>query len=396
MRGMCIFCLCMMVLSSEALVIDNFETKGGWEPMSSEGCEIQVTADRLNAKEGQTSLLLKAEFSESCNQKECFAAITREAPDLSDYAFLRLWVKKEVSQNAAFGIHLKAGEKSYFYLVPLDKVEWQLLTVSPSDFMTEGEQHTLVTFESVESISLFFAATKSVTVKVNVDEFVALTDVNSNSIPDVDETRMGEAAKNSEEMALRYFTDGDYEKAAKYFDEAGSLYGQAGNTEKAQEMGQKARESRAWLDFTQAESLYKEKQYARAMELYERARREFLALGNLDMVGQIDGKMEEISKLTGKPVPSSPEKVIERTERRERGSGAGGLLFVLIVVCLVGVGVYLWKFRGAPAPKTEEKKIVSKSEAKAEEVRKLKAKFVYGEISRKEYEKKLREMEERP
>lgn len=364
--------------------------------MSSEGCEIQVAADRLNVKEGQTSLLLKAEFSESCNQKECFAAITRAAPDLGGYAFLRLWVKKEVSQNAAFGIHLKAGEKSYFYLVPLDKVEWQLLTVSPSDFMTEGEQHTLETFESVESISLFFAATKSVTVKVNVDEFVALTDVNSNSIPDIDEARMGEAAKNSEEMAVRYFAEGDYEKAAKYYDEAGSLYGQAGNTEKAQEMGQKARESRAWLDFTQAESLYQGKQYARAMELYERARREFLALGNLDVVGQIDGKMEEISKLTGKPVPSTPEKVIERTEKRERGSGAGGLLFVLIVVCLVGVGVYLWKFRGAPAPKAEEKKIISKSEAKAEEVRKLKARFVYGEISRKEYEKKLREMEEKP
>jgi hypothetical protein len=137
----------------------------------------------------------------------------------------------------------------------------------------------------------------------------------------------------------------------------------------------------------------------RAMESYEKARREFVLQGNSEVVDTIEDRLDELSEITGKPVLPPPEKPdrSDIPQPRERGSG-GGLLFVFIVVALVGIGVYMWKFRGAPKPeKAEEGPVppLGSSEAKAEEIRKLKAKFVYGEINRQEYEKRLRELEDR-
>ena len=160
----------------------------------------------------------------------------------------------------------------------------------------------------------------------------------------------------------------------------------------------KARESRAWFDYNEAENLYVQKEYLRAMESYEKARREFVKLGNSDMADTIEDRLTELSKITGEPVPPLPEKPDSSDIPQPRDRGGGGLLFVFIVVALVGIGVYMWKFRGAPQPEKAEEEPVSpltSSEAKAEEIRELKAKFVYGEINRQEYEKRLRELEDR-
>lgn len=405
MRGTWLFCLCVLLLAQppELMVIDNFESEGNWEPLSAEGCTIRVFLDRLNTREGQSSLRLEAEFTEACPDGRCYAGITRKAPDLTDYAFLRLWMKADAPVNAIFGIHLETTEGGYFHFVLLDNNRWNLMTVSFSDFEAEGEQSAPIVPGLIQNVSLALIAEQPVTVKVNVDEFVALTDSNGNGIPDLDEAQRTEAAENSEEFAQRYFNEGDYEKARKYYEEAKSLYQQAGNSEKAQEMELKVKESIAWQNFERGEDLYEQEEHIKAMEAYERARRDFVLLGNADMVDTIENRLEELSELTGRPLSSLPpsqspeDSRADRTRVPRQRSGVGGLLFILLLVCIVGVGIYLWKFRGEKAEEAVPSKPaepLEPSEAKAEKVRKLKAKFVYGEINRKEYEKKLRELEE--
>jgi len=417
MRGMWLFCLCVLVVAlqseipaqrPELLVIDNFETEGSWGLVCSPECTIQGFEDRLNTREGQASLRLEAEFAASCEEEQCYAGISREAPDLAGYTFFRLWIKDDTPDEFVLGIHLNlTGDREAFHVLQ-HRSGWQLITISLLDFKGEGESLSFAP-EELKSISLFMAASKAITVKINVDGFVALTDSNSNGIPDVDESDIKEAAKTSEEMADQYFEEEDYLKAEKYYQEARSLYEQLGNTAKSQEMDQEAKESRAWIDFRRAEDLYQNKQYDNAMQAYERARRGFVLADNKEMIDLIEDKLEELSSLTGHPVPPLSGVPSEPTQPgdRERG-GIGRLLFVLLIIVVVGVGVYLWKFREAPAegekpeklPKPEKpegkKKPLLPSEQRAEEIRRLKAQFVYGEISRKDYERKLRELEEKP
>ncbi len=414
MRGIWLFCLCVFLLAQppELLVIDSFESEGNWTPIESEGCTLRFISDRLNTREGEASLRLEAEFTESCGSKRCYGGITHEAPDLSGYAFLRLWVRADTRTNADFGIYLvSADETGYFYRIPLEKAGWIHVNASFSEFYSEDQSGSIAP-EDVAYVGLLLSSGEPMTVRVNVDEFVALTDVNGNGVPDIDEGQMIEAAQNSEEFANRYFDDGDYEKAEKYYDEAKTLYQRMGNGEKAQEMDSRARESRAQLNYEQGEDFYEQGEYLKAMEAYNRARREFVLLGDADMVDTIEDRLKELSEITGKPVPPVSDIPSERTVQPQRERGGGGLLFVLIVVVLVGIGVYLWKFRGRPEQEGEEgpsgpldsseAKIeegppgpLDSSEAKTEEVRKLKAKFVFGEINRQEYEKKLRELEDR-
>jgi tetratricopeptide (TPR) repeat protein len=388
----------------KVLVIDSFETEGGWEPLTAEGCTIRVVMDRLNTREGQASLRLEAEFTEICENTRCFAGISHLAPDLSEYAFFRLWVRADSAVGAVFGIYVETTSGGYFRPVLLEANKWDLVTVPFSDFETDQEQGAPLAPDDISSVSLFLAAETPITVRINVDEFVALRDANGNGIPDLDEGQKTEAAKSSEEFAQRYFSEGDYEKAVKYYNEAKSFYQQAGNTEKVEEMDLKVAESMAWLNFENGEQLYENEEYVKAMEAYDLARRNFVRLNDVDMVDTIEKKLDELSEITGRPVlplSRSPEDQQADGSRqpRQRG-GAGALFFVLLVVLLVGVGVYVWKFRGGKEKpeepvQPEPLKPLEPSEAKAEQVRKLKAKFVYGEINRKEYEKRLRELEDK-
>ena len=401
MRGMWLFCLCVFLLAQpeEVLVIDDFESEGGWQPHAPEGSTLRVIRDPLNAKVGQASLGMEAEFTAPCGEDKCYAIISREAPDLSDYAYLRIWMRTGSPTEAYFGIALQTSDgKYYLHPVPLDKTGWNLITVAFSQFTSEEDPHGSPAPDDIEYISLVLGSKTPIKVRVNVDELLALADSNRNNIPDTDEGQVIDAARNSEEFADDYFESGDYGRAEKYYQEALSLYQRIGNQKKAQEMDLKARESRAWFDYNEAENLYVQKEYLRAMESYEKARREFVKLGNSDMADTIEDRLTELSKITGEPVPPLPEKPDSSDIPQPRDRGGGGLLFVFIVVALVGIGVYMWKFRGAPQPEKAEEEPVSpltSSEAKAEEIRKLKAKFVYGEINRQEYEKRLRELEDR-
>ena len=354
MRRMWLFfiCVCLITSQPELLVIDDFEKTGKWEPISSKGCTVKAFLDRVNAKEGETSLRLEVEFTVSCEQQQCYAGIGREAPDLTGYTFLRLWVRTDTSEDIVLGMHVGlTGGKDGYYIIPA-RTGWQLVTVSLSDFRGEDEQFISLAPEDIRTISLFLTANNPVTVRINIDEFIALTDSNGNGIPDIDEDSMVEAARNSEQMADQYFQDGNYEKAEKYYQETKLIYEQLGNTKKAQEINQKAKESRAWIDFEEGEDLYQQNRHTEAVDAYEKARKEFVSVGNLEMVTLIESRLEELSV----PEPSAPQpEELDRKPaelKRERG-GIGGLLFVLLIVVVMGVGVYLWKFRKAPQKKRE-------------------------------------------
>ena len=285
---MWLFCLCVFLLAQpeEILVIDDFESEGGWQPHAPAGSTLRVIRDSLNAKVGRASLGMEAEFTAPCGEERCYAIISREAPDLSDYAYLKLWIRTGSPTEAYFGIALRtADEKDYLYLVPLDKTGWNLITVAFSQFTSREDPHGSPAPEDIKYISLVLGSDRPLKVRVNVDNLLALT----------------------------------------------------------------------------------------------------------------EDRLVELSEITGTPVPPLSEKP-DSSVPQPRDKGGGGLLFVFIVVALVGIGVYMWKFRGAPQPEKAGEEPVSpltSSEAKAEEIRKLKAKFVYGEINRQEYEKRLRELEDR-
>ncbi|MGC1119881.1 MAG: carbohydrate binding domain-containing protein [Candidatus Methanofastidiosia archaeon] len=398
MRVAWLLCLCALVVQSlpDPLVLDSFESQGGWEPVEAEGCSVRLILDRMNSREGQASLRIEAQFPEECNEGRCYAGMTRRVSGFEGYHFLRLWIRPDAAaSNAVFAIHLAiAGGKEGFYVIPLDKTGWHLITVPFTDFKNDKEEDLSFSPGEIEAISLFLASNKAVKTVVNIDEFLVLQDSNGNGIPDVDETNMLEAAKNSEQMADRYYENGDYEKARKYYEETRNLYQQAGNTEKVQEMDRNAKECVALMEYEQAEESYAQKDYAKAMEAYERARRGFVLLGDLDMVGIIEERLEELSALTGRPTSTPPGRTNQPPASERPRSGAGGLFLVLLLVTLVGGGVYVWKFRNPAQPEPEkEMEPASPSESKAEDIRKLKARFVYGEITRKDYEKKLRELE---
>ncbi|MBU7033444.1 MAG: hypothetical protein HXS53_13005 [Theionarchaea archaeon] len=395
-----LLCLCVLTMAAppDALIIDSFDTGGSWEAVASEGCTVKIFSDRTNLREGQASLRIQAEFSDICSETQCYVGITGSAPDLGSYSFIRIWAKVDSTQNIFAGIHLVlSGGGERFHLIPVTKTDWQLITVSFSEFKSTDETTEPYDPGDIETISFFLLSDHACSVRANVDGLIALTDVNGNGLPDIDESTMGEAAQNAEQMANRYFDEGNFEKAKKYYEEAKSLYQRVKNQEKTGMMDEKTRECTAFLSLSEADLYYEQEEHLKAMQSYEKARREFILVGNLDMISYIETRLEELSEITGRPVSPPPQESTSQT-RPER-KGAGGLFLVIIIVAVVGLVVYFLKFRSHPESADDEgrepdSQIMSPSQKKAEEIRTLKAKFVYGEISRKEYENKLRELEE--
>lgn len=344
-----LFLLCVFLfLQPDMMVIDTFEDDGKWEEIGSSGCTLELFLDQAIKREGSSSLRLEAVFPEDCDGT-CYAGIMWQAPDLSDYTFLRLWTRLQTT-----AVDLKIGcftpdDEPYVYSAP-KMTGWYLVEVTVSQF-ENGEGQPLQTFGDIDRIFLVLTSEKPVTGQVHIDGFYALTDRNDNSIPDIDETSMIESAQTSENMADQHFEEKNYEQARKHYGEAISLYQQLGDTEKADEMDKKAKECAAWLDYEQAEALYAGGEYAEAAEAYERARREFVSAGNLDKTDAIERRLEEIQGLTGYSPESPPD--------QGTGTGVYGLLF--LVLCFVGIGIYVWKFR-----KDREKTVHKKSTAQVD------------------------------
>jgi tetratricopeptide (TPR) repeat protein len=113
-----------------------------------------------------------------------------------------------------------------------------------------------------------------------------------------------------------------------------------------------------------------------ALNHYEKARELFSQLGDTLMVTQIDSMTQQITQATPQPTTAPPE-----------GRRGGGLVLVGLVAVIAIVGVLYVMKRKKPVPLGTEDEI-------REEMRQLKAQFVYGEINKAEYEEQLASLEE--
>lgn len=117
--------------------------------------------------------------------------------------------------------------------------------------------------------------------------------------------------------------------------------------------------------------------------LYEEAKTHFLKAKELfSEIGDSDKAEELDAKLAQIPVPSE-----EATEPQEPLS-ISTVLIMLVVIITVLAGILLMKYRSREPPTYTEEEI-------REEMRQLKARFVYGEINKKDYEERLAELEEK-
>ncbi len=204
--------------------------------------------------------------------------------------------------------------------------------------------------------------------------------------------------------AMELYDKKEYSQAITVFTQAQTAFLQEGNQEMADQCQtyiDKCREllaDRAEADskFSQAEALFQEGEYEEAAVLYEEAQTLYEKLGDSEKAQACSGRITEIQSLQ---VPE--EEPVEAPEKR-KGSGA---LVLVIVVAAVGVGGYFVMKRYAGRKiVTEEGEVVEEkrevvekiapSDRIREEERKLKAQFVYGEISREEYQEKLRKLYE--
>ncbi|MBU7014058.1 MAG: hypothetical protein HXS52_01725 [Theionarchaea archaeon] len=113
-----------------------------------------------------------------------------------------------------------------------------------------------------------------------------------------------------------------------------------------------------------------------AVNHYKKARELFSQLGDTVMVSQVDSTIQQVTQATPQPEDAP-------TERR---GGKGVVLIGLVAVVGIGVALYVMKMK-KPTPLRTEDEI-------REEMRQLKARFVYGEINKTEYEEQLASLEQ--
>ncbi|MGD2250645.1 MAG: tetratricopeptide repeat protein [Candidatus Methanofastidiosia archaeon] len=135
---------------------------------------------------------------------------------------------------------------------------------------------------------------------------------------------------------------------------------------------------KAYDELEKAESFLEQEDTEKAKTHFLKAKDFFSQVNNQTMVDHIDAKIEQIQ-----PVPT------EEPKKPDEGRGGGGVLIlvILVVVVIGGVAYFVMKQK-KPAPVYSEDDI-------REEMRQLKARFVYGEINKKEYEDLLAELEKK-
>ena len=212
--------------------------------------------------------------------------------------------------------------------------------------------------------------------------------------------------------AVNFYNEGDCSEAVSLFTQAQTAFLQEGNQEMADECQSYIDECKDVLTvqeeadstFLQAEALFQRGDFEEAKILYEQAQSLYEELGDSEKVQTCLGRIAEIE---GKMVPvteAPPEEVPQK-----KGTG---LLLVIVVaaVVLLGVGSYVLMKRRGPGRVPEERVPEEKPERIEEleefekpesvrkeireEERKLKAKFVYGEINKEEYQEKLTKLYE--
>ena len=219
--------------------------------------------------------------------------------------------------------------------------------------------------------------------------------------------------------ALEFYQKGDCNRAVDLFSQAQTLFLQEENQEMADQcqsyidycQDRMSKYADADSKFSQAETLFQQGAYDQAASLYEEARTVYEELGDSEKAQQCSQRISEIERL------QVPEE--EPPEPERRGSG---LILIVVVVVVGSILYFLIKRRGAKLEavteikgveeekpeeikeavteikgveeeKPEEKETIFKDRIKEEE-RKLKAQFVYGEINKEEYKKRLKKLYE--
>lgn len=174
--------------------------------------------------------------------------------------------------------------------------------------------------------------------------------------------------------AVQLYTDGNYSEAAAKFREVKSIYEehQLPTDEVESYLVKCDTYVSAFSELQTAETLLGENKGTEAREHLVKARELFLAVNDTTMVEQVDARIAQISS---------------RTEAPQTKTGRKLFLFIAVVaIVAVVAAVFVVSRRPKPSPVQSQEEI-------QEEMRKVKARFVYGEINKKEYDEKLAELE---
>jgi tetratricopeptide (TPR) repeat protein len=212
--------------------------------------------------------------------------------------------------------------------------------------------------------------------------------------------------------ALEKFNEGNCTDALPLFSQAQNEFLQEENQKMAdacQEYMDQCEDMLALQEadslFSQAESKFDQENYKDALELYKQARTTYEELEESEKAALCSQRITQIQDLLAPPQ--------ETVEPEPEPSGRRSLLFLVLLLVVAGGGVYYWMKMRKPltavveyeekekeAVEVEEKvkdtkkvHIIPTEEIKKGE-RKLKAKFVYGEINRDQYREALRKLYE--
>ncbi|MGC1120894.1 MAG: hypothetical protein WBA22_07345 [Candidatus Methanofastidiosia archaeon] len=180
------------------------------------------------------------------------------------------------------------------------------------------------------------------------------------------------------EEALTLYQNRDYVQAASKFTEVQSMYQmhQISTDEVDTYIGKCNTYLEAYSELDKGDEQAEAGNHTEAVNHYKKARELFSQLGDTAMVAQVDSAIQRIAQVTPQPTNAPAE----------RRGGKGVVLVGLVAVIGIGGALYVMKMK-KPAPVHTEDEI-------REEMRQLKARFVYGEINKTEYEGQLASLEE--
>ncbi len=174
------------------------------------------------------------------------------------------------------------------------------------------------------------------------------------------------------EEGVTLYQEGKYAEAAAKFQEVKSIFEQYGIV--TDEVDTYIEKSTTYLDafseLQKGDTLLQEGKKTEARAHFVKARELFSGLGDSVMVEQVNTKIEETAE--------------KEVVQEEKGRSFTGLVVVVIAIAGI-VGLVLVRVRKPAVLLTEEQV--------QEEMRQLKARFVYGEINKKQYEERLAELE---
>lgn len=174
--------------------------------------------------------------------------------------------------------------------------------------------------------------------------------------------------------AVGLYNEKRYQEAQAKFEEARAVYAdhQLSTDEIDQYISSCITHVKAQEELQMAEALLSEGKKKEARDHFLEARKLFSSVNETALVQEIDSQLAQIDAEPS-PAPAA-----------QRGTGlffVVGIVGMVVVVAAVAVAK-----RGRPAPVQSEAEL-------QEEMRKVKARYVYGEINKKEYEEKLAALE---